>query len=72
MDLVWFGAKIFENSGANIRLDAGSGTPYSRQSNITQEAAFGINDRSTLSGSLNGSRFHGSLRCLQKLIKNLK
>ena len=29
-------------------LAAGSGTPYSRQSNITQEAAEGINDRSTL------------------------
>ena len=32
-------------------MSAGSGTPYSRQSNITQEAlADGINDRSTLNG----------------------
>ena len=31
-------------------LSAGSGTPFSKQSNITQEAASGINDRSTLEG----------------------
>ena len=53
---VWFGANVFQNAGANLMFSAGSGTPYSRQSNITQEAAEGINDRSTLTGSLNGSR----------------
>ena len=35
---VLFGVKIFEDAGANIMMSAGSGTPYSRQSNITQEA----------------------------------
>ena len=30
---------MFEDAGANIMLSAGSGTPYSKQSNITQEAA---------------------------------
>ena len=43
-------------------FSAGSGTPYSRQSNITQEAAEGINDRSTLTGSLNGSRLPWQFR----------
>ncbi len=69
---IWFGAKIFENSGANIRLDAGSGTPYSRQSNITQEAAFGINDRSTLSGSLNGSRLPWQFKMSAKINKEFE
>ena len=59
---VWFGAKVFQNAGANIMLSAGSGTPYSKQSNITQEAASGINDRSTLEGSLNGSRLPWQFR----------
>ena len=53
---VLFGKNILSNAGANMVLSAGSGTPYSKQSNITQEAASGINDRSTLEGSLNGSR----------------
>ena len=33
---VWFGSKVFENAGANVTLSAGSGTPFSKQSNITQ------------------------------------
>ena len=40
---VLFGKNILENAGANMVLSAGSGTPYSKQSNITQEAASGIN-----------------------------
>ena len=41
-------------------LTAGSGTPYSRQSNITQEATYGISEQ-TLAGSLYGSRLPGNL-----------
>ena len=51
-------------------MTAGSGTPYSKQSNITQEAASGINDRSTLEGSLNGSRLPWQFRLSMKLNKN--
>ena len=39
---VWFGKNVFANAGANIMFSAGSGTPYSKQSNITQEATYGI------------------------------
>ena len=53
-------------------LSAGSGTPYSKQSNITQEAASGINDRSTLEGSLNGSRLPWQFRISAKLNKEFK
>ena len=31
---VWFGKQVFANAGANIVIIAGSGTPYSKQSNI--------------------------------------
>ena len=66
---IWFGKKVFQNAGANLMMSAGSGTPYSRQSNITQEAATGINDRSTLSGSLNGSRLPWQFRLNAKFNK---
>jgi len=64
--------KILEDAGANIMLSAGSGTPYSRQSNVTQEAASGINDRSTLDGSINGSRLPWQFRMNAKFNKNFE
>ena len=69
---VWFGSKVFENAGANVTLSAGSGTPFSKQSNITQEAADGINDRSTLEGSLNGSRLPWQFRISMKVNKEFE
>ena len=69
---VWFGKNIFANTGANMVLSAGSGTPYSKQSNITQEAASGINDRSTLEGSLNGSRLPWQFRISTKINKEFE
>ena len=68
---VLWGVKVLED-GANIMLSAGSGTPYSRQSNITQEAADGINDRSTLMGSINGSRLPWQFRINAKFNKNFE
>jgi hypothetical protein len=50
------GKKIFANAGANLTFRATSGTPYSRQGNISQEGAIGLSKISILSGSLNGSR----------------
>jgi outer membrane receptor protein involved in Fe transport len=66
---VLFKKQLFANAGANFVVIAGSGTPYSRQSNITQEGAFGINDRSTLEGSLNGSRLPWTVRINTKINK---
>ena len=66
---VWFNKQIFANSGANIVFIAGSGTPFTKQSNITQAAAFGINNRSTLDGSLNGSRLPWNVRINTKINK---
>jgi len=64
--------KVLEDAGVNIMMSAGSGTPYSRQSNITQEAASGISDRSTLTGSLNGSRLPWQFRLNAKFNKNFE
>jgi hypothetical protein len=50
------GKDIFANAGANLTFRATSGTPYSRQGNISQEGAIGLSKISVLSGSLNGSR----------------
>ena len=66
---VWFDKQVFANAGANFVIVAGSGTPYSKQSNITQEGAFGINDRSVLEGSINGSRLPWSVRINTKINK---
>ena len=66
---VWFNKQVFANAGANFIVIAGSGTPYSRQSNITQDGAFGISQRSTLDGSLNGSRNPWTVRINTKINK---
>ncbi len=47
--------KVLENVGANVVLRAGSGTPYSKQANVTQDGAIGVADRRMLSGDVNGS-----------------
>ena len=44
-------------------------TALLRQSNITQDGAFGINQRSTLDGSLNGSRNPWTVRINTKINK---
>ena len=62
--------KIGESNASEISQN--SGVPYSKQSNITQEAASGINDRSTLEGSLNGSRLPWQFRLNAKVNKEFK
>jgi hypothetical protein len=50
---VWFGKKIFENTGANLIANLGSGTPYTSQ--VIATPVTGEVSPST-EGSLNGSR----------------
>jgi outer membrane receptor for ferrienterochelin and colicin len=69
---VWFGLNVFANAGANLMLNAGSGTPYSRQSNITQEATYGISEQITLDGSLYGSRLPWQFRMNAKIDKSFE
>lgn len=70
--------KIFENFGGNIVLRAGSGLPYTRQSNVTSgngdnssAVVFGINQRASIKGRLNGSNLPWQYRADLRLDKNI-
>jgi len=62
--------KILQDVALNAVVNLGSGTPYSRQSNITQDAAFGIQDRSVNRGGLNGSRLPWQFRVDARIDKD--
>ena len=63
---------MLQNVGANVLLSAGSGTPYSKQANITHEAQFGIGGTNTaLDGSVNGSNKPWSYRIDLRVDKNI-
>ncbi|MFC5269943.1 TonB-dependent receptor [Adhaeribacter terreus] len=65
---VLFDNKIFQNAGINFNLNAASGTPYSRQANITNFInAIG---RPVLEGSLNGSNLPANFRVGLRLDKD--
>jgi len=63
--------KWLDNVGANMVIRAGSGTPYTRQSNITPEAQFGVQKRQVLDGSVNGSRLPWQVRMDLRIDKNV-
>jgi hypothetical protein len=69
---VWFNSQFFANAGANIVFRGGSGTPYTRQSNVTPTADFTTtaNSRKVIEGSLNGSRLPWNFRIDMKLDKS--
>jgi len=52
-------------------IRAGSGTPYTRQSNVTPEAQFGVQKRQVLDGSVNGSRLPWQIRADLRVDKNV-
>ncbi len=54
-----------ENTGANVVFFAGSGLPYSRQSNVTSALLGG--DQPVLEGSINGSRLPWQFRVDMKI-----
>lgn len=63
--------RLFDNMGANLVLRAGSGTPYSRQSNATPEAQFGVQARPILDGLINGARLPWQIRADLRIDKNI-
>ncbi|HSI90328.1 MAG TPA: TonB-dependent receptor, partial [Adhaeribacter sp.] len=65
---VLFDKKVFENMGLNFTLNAGSGTPYSRQANVTNYI-FAIG-RPVLAGSVNGSRLPANIRAGLRIDKD--
>ncbi len=64
--------KLLENMGANITLRAGSGTPYSKQSNITQDGSFGVAERHILKGKINGSNLPWNFKIDLRVDKDLE
>ncbi len=64
---------ILENVGANVVFRAGSGTPYSKQANITHEGQFGIGGGNTaLDGQINGSNLPWSYKVDLRIDKNME
>lgn len=68
---MWKDHQVLKDVGANVVLRAGSGTPYSRQSNVTPEAQFGVQKRSVLDGMVNGSRLPWQIRMDLRIDKNI-
>jgi hypothetical protein len=70
--------KIFENVGANLIARAGSGTPYSRQRNVTpgdpnsNNVLLGVNNRSNLAGQINGSNLPWNYKLDLRIDKDIK
>ena len=64
--------RFFQDAGANLIFNAGSGLPFSKQSNITQDIAIGVSERSTLKGSLNGARLPWQFRVDARVNKNIE
>lgn len=64
---------VLEDVGANIVFRAGSGTPYSKQANITREGQFGIGGGNTaLDGQINGSNLPWSYKVDLRVDKNIE
>ena len=64
---------VLEDVGANIVFRAGSGTPYSKQANITHEGQFGIGGGNTaLDGQINGSNLPWSYKIDLRVDKNVE
>ena len=65
---LWNGKQIFANMGLNLQANAGSGTPYSRQISVTSLS----DSRSSLDGSINGSRLPWTYRLDLSINKRFK
>ncbi len=64
---------VLEDVGANVVFRAGSGTPYSKQANITHEGQFGIGGGNTaLDGQINGSNLPWSYKMDLRVDKHIE
>ncbi|MCS6991312.1 MAG: carboxypeptidase regulatory-like domain-containing protein [Chitinophagales bacterium] len=66
------GIPYLANTGLNVILRAGSGTPYSKQTSPTPTALFGVATQTSLDGSVNGSRLPWSFKVDAKLDKDFR
>ena len=63
---------ILANFGVNLTARTRSGEPYTRQSNATPEAQFGVANRAGLDGTVNGSRLPWNFRLDLRVDKDFK
>jgi outer membrane receptor protein involved in Fe transport len=63
--------KLLENVGANVTFRAGSGTPYTKQQNISPDGQFGIQVQRGLEGSINGSNLPWNFRMDLRVDKDI-
>jgi hypothetical protein len=68
---VLFDKKILENAGLNFTLNAGSGLPYSGQSNIVANF-IGANNTPFIEGGINGTRLPWNIRAGLRLDKDFE
>lgn len=66
------GKQVLANAGINFLFNARSGTPYSRQSNVTvgEGVEIGVAGRSSLAGTINGSRLPWQFRLDARIDKD--
>lgn len=68
---VWFGKQFFANTGANFVFNAGSGTPYSRDANVSDAALIVPTVGAKLLGQVNGSRLPWQFRADARIDRDL-
>jgi len=68
---ILFGKKILKGTGFNFIVHAGSGTPYTRQSNYYATQDFTVAARPVLTGDINGSRMPWQERIDMKIDKDI-
>ncbi|MCW3085071.1 MAG: TonB-dependent receptor [Bacteroidetes bacterium] len=64
--------QLLKNVGANVVFRAGSGTPYSKQSNISADGYFDVPQRRSLEGSINGSNLPWNFKVDLKIDKDVE
>lgn len=64
------GGGWLEDAGANLLLTAKSGNPYTAQANVTNTQEGGLAGRSTLAGTINGSRYPWQFTASLKIDKS--
>jgi hypothetical protein len=73
---VLFGRQLFSGAGLNVVFRTGSGVPYTRQGNVTegnassQNVVFGVSQKTSLKGDINGSRLPWQFKMDIRLDKN--
>lgn len=64
------GKNILQNTGVNVVLNVGSGTPYSSQQYVTPQALLSGGSSASLAGQVNGSRKPGQFRMDMQIDRN--